>query len=254
MNSLKGKLAIVTGGARGIGKAIALALSKEGVNLGLVSTNETNLNATKKEIEAAYGVKVIVFAADISKPENVDSFSELVHKTLGPVHILVNNAAGWLNGMLEDTSIDEIHQVIDSTVKAPIWMCRRFWPDLKAAKPGHIINITTLGVRPNRSNATPIYVGAKSGLTGFGEALRRLGIREDIRVTEIQPGSVASEMPLDGPDSDVEKKYGNARVPNRDIADAVIFALTRSKFGMVEDISIPSVGDWFEDWVRYPKN
>ena len=122
---------------------------------------------------------------------------------------------------------------------------------VKWCKPGYIVNITTLGARPNRSNATPIYVAAKFGLAGFTDAVRRLGIRDGILVTEILPGSVASEFDIDDPIEAIVEKYGQSRVHPRDIAEAVVFSLSRSRAGMVEELGIPSIGDWFEDFSRY---
>ena len=114
------------------------------------------------------------------------------------------------------------------------------------------MNITTLGVLPGRSNATPIYIAAKAGLSGFTESLRRLGAKENVLVTEVLPGSVASEFSLDAADEDVAAKYGQERIGPADVVESIVFALERSPAGMVEEIRIPAVGDWFVDWATYP--
>ena len=209
------------------------------------------LNDTKIRIETETGRRVLVSQTDVTKPDEIKRLRGIVEKEFNRVDVLINNAAGWLSGTLVDANVDEIHSAIDATVKGPIWMCREFWSLLKSADPGFIVNITTLGARPNRSNATPVYVAAKFGLAGFTDAVRRLGIKDGILVTEILPGSVASDFDIDDPIGMIVEKYGQSRTHPRDIAEAVVFSLTRSKTSMVEDVGLPSVGDWFEDYSRY---
>lgn len=251
MFSHKDKVALITGGGKGLGRAIAVALSREGFDLILVARDEEALNVTRGRIECETGRRVLVFQADVTQPDEIMRLRSVVDQEFGRVDVLINNAAGWLTGSLVDARIDEIHSAIDTTVKGPIWVCREFWDYLKAAEPGYIVNITTLGARPNRSNATPIYVAAKFGLAGFTDSVRRLGIKDGILVTEILPGSVASEFDIDDPIEAIVEKYGQSRVHPRDISEAVVFSLSRSRAGMVEELGIPSVGDWLEDFSRY---
>ena len=251
MYSHKDRVAIVTGGGKGIGRAISVALAREGYDLVLVARDQEALNDTKIRIETETGRRVLVSQTDVTKPDEIKRLRGIVEKEFNRVDVLINNAAGWLSGTLVDANVDEIHSAIDATVKGPIWMCREFWSHLKSADPGFIVNITTLGARPNRSNATPVYVAAKFGLAGFTDAVRRLGIKDGILVTEILPGSVASDFDIDDPIGMIVEKYGQSRTHPRDIAEAVVFSLTRSKTSMVEDVGLPSVGDWFEDYSRY---
>src|ERR1051326_9333954 len=197
MGLLDNKVAVVTGGGKKLGRAIALALAREGADLALTGRGETDLFETKERIQSTTGRRVVTYPTDISRPESIAQFAGEVSLVFEQIHILVNNAAGWLTGTLVDAKEEEINATIDTTIKGPIWLCRQFWEQLKQADPGYIINITTLGVLPSRSNASPIYVAAKSGLAGFTDALRRLAIKDGIRVTEILPGSIASEFDLD---------------------------------------------------------
>ena len=251
MDSHNDRVAVITGGGKGIGRAIAVVLAREGFDLALVARDQDAFNDTQERIMRETGRRVLVFRADVTSPDEIARLRVVVDQEFGRVDAFINNAAGWLTGSLVDARIDEIHSVIDTTVKGPIWLCREFWSHLKAANPGYIVNITTLGARPSRSNATPIYVAAKFGLAGFTDAVRRLGIRDGILVTEILPGSVASELGIDDPIEAVEEKHGQSRAHPRDIAEAVVFSLSRSRTGMVEELGIPSVGDWFEDYSRY---
>jgi 3-oxoacyl-[acyl-carrier protein] reductase len=246
---LKGKTAIITGGGRGIGSAIALSLSRQGVSLVLTGRSMTELEGIRDLIQKEGG-RVVVFPTDISRYENVLALKTFTLQNVSTVDILINNAAGWLTGILEDAAVNEIEETIDTTIKGPIWMCKAFWKELCESKQGHIINITTMGVNPSRSKASPVYLAAKCGLSGFTEALRRYGIKENIRVTELLPGSVSSGIELDAPLEETSKEFGRSRYPVSDIAEAVIFALTRSPNAMVEEIAIPAVGDWAVD-LRY---
>ena len=179
------RVAVITGGGKGLGRAIAVALAREGCDLVLLARDRVYLNDTQRRIQHETGRKVLVFQADVTRPDEIARVRSAVDQEFQRVDILINNASGWLTGSLVDARADEINQAIDTTVKGPIWLCREFWGYLKVANPGYIVNITTLGARPNRSNATPIYVAAKFGLAGFTDAVRRLGIKDGILVTEI---------------------------------------------------------------------
>ena len=250
MDAYRGKVALITGGGKGIGYSIASGLSHHGMAVVLTGRSADALDKAKEDIVTRGGL-VEVFPTDLSKYGNVLALKAFVLERFRTVDVLVNNAAGWLSGMLEDADVQEIDQIIDTTIKAPIWLCREFLPVLSKNAPSHIINITTLGVRPGRSNATPVYIAAKAGLAGFTESLRRYAIKQGVRVSEVLPGSVASEFPpVTAPEKIIEK-HGGSRYPAKDIAETIEFILTRSEAAMVEDISLPAIGDWAEDWARY---
>ena len=251
MGLLDNRAAVVTGGGKRLGKSFALAVAREGADVAIVSRDAVALNQAREEIEAATGQRVLAFSGDVSNAEEVQALGDSVLNAFGQLDILVNNAAGWLEGTFLESDPEDIDRTIDTTIKGPIWLCRRFWRPLRDGDPGHIVNITILGAREGRRNASPVYVAAKFGLAGFTDALRRLAIKDGIRVTEILPGSVASEFPPDASADEVLAQYGNRRVPPADIVDALIFALTRSEAAMIEEIRIPAIGDWFEDWSRY---
>lgn len=251
MPDLTGRVAAITGGGKGLGRALAVGLARRGARIAITGRRANTLSETAGQIEMETGNEVLHVAIDVSNPEAVRSFATKVHEVMGGAQILINNAAGWLEGTLLDADDSEIHATIDTTIKGPIWLCREFWPQLMEGNPGQILNITTLDSRPNRSNATPIYIAAKAGLAGFTEALRRLAIKDGIQVTELLPGSVASEFGIDATCEEVSGRHGNRRVTPQDIVDSVVFVLTRAPFSMIEELRIPSAGDWFEDFGRY---
>lgn len=251
MGSLNKKVAVVTGGGRGIGRSIARVLACGGADVAIIGRNPEALTNTESAIRAESASRVVAVAGDVSRPEVVEAFYKAVRQTLGRVDILVNNAAGWSSEPFFEMNEAGMAEMIDPTIKGVMWVSRAFWNDLKRSQPGYIVNITTLGARCGRSNANPAYVAAKFGLAGLTDSLRRLAIKDGIRVTEILPGSVASEFEFDTEDSVIEAKHGQLRMPPREIAEAVVYAVTRTSSGMVEEIRIASTGDWFEDYFRY---
>ena len=251
MGSLSKKVAVVTGGGRGIGRSIARLLAHQGASVAIIGRDLCALSDTESTIRTESTSHVVAVAGDVTRLEVVKAFSATVRRELGPINIVVNNAAGWSSEAFFKMDEAAMAAMIDPTIKGAMWISQAFWEDLKRSQPGHIVNITTLGARPGRSNANPAYVAAKFGLAGLTDSLRRLAIKDGIRVTEILPGSVASEFDLDTEDSVVEAKHGRLRMPPREIAEAVVYAVTRTSSAMVEEIRISSADDWFEDYFRY---
>jgi NAD(P)-dependent dehydrogenase (short-subunit alcohol dehydrogenase family) len=251
VGTLEGKTAVVTGGGRGIGRATALHLARSGAATVITGRNEEALRQTQELIARDSGRPAMIKLHDVRDERGARQLADEVATSFGRCDILVNNAAGWLSGTFLEADAKDIDEVVDSIVKGPIFMCRAFWSLLEAASPGHIVNITTLGARQNRSNASPIYIAAKFGLAGFTDSLRRLAVKSGIKVTEILPGSVASELGVDDSTEQIEHRHGLDRYPAAEVAEAVLFAVTRSRAVMIEDIALPSVGDWFQDYVRY---
>ena len=251
MGSLNKKVAVVTGGGRGIGRSIARLLAHQGASVAIIGRDLCALSDTESTIRTESTSHVVAVAGDVTRLEVVKAFSATVRRELGPINIVVNNAAGWSSEAFFKMDEAAMAAMIDLTIKGAMWISQAFWEDLKRSQPGHIVNITTLGARPGRSNANPAYVAAKFGLAGLTDSLRRLAIKDGIRVTEILPGSVASEFDLDTEDSVVETQHGRLRMPPREIAEAVVYAVTRTSSAMVEEIRISSADDWFEDYFRY---
>ena len=249
---LPGANILITGGGRGIGAAIAKGLANYGAKIIIIGRDFKSLQNTKNEINnKKLNNEIIAFKVDVSKFSEIEKLKILLAEKSIKIDVLINNAAGWTRGLFEDIEAKEVDNLIDTTLKGPLWLAQAFIKDLSASKLGNIITITTLGVKPNRSNASPVYLSAKAGVSGLMESLRRYLINYNVKVTEILPGSVASEIKFEEGYEPVFKKYGTSRYPVSDIVDAIIFVLTRSKSAMVEELSIPSIGDWFEEGSRY---
>ncbi len=249
--NLNGKRIVITGGGKNLGRSLTLALTRAGAEVAIMGRDRSGIDQTAKLVLEDNGTNISCFVGDITNNSDVRAFQKQVKKELGGINVLINNAAVWKPGLLLDVSENDVNQMIDSSIKGPIWLARAFWKDLIDNAPSNIINITTAGARPSRSNASPVYVAAKYGLAGFTDSLRRLAIKHHIYVTELLPGSVASELSLDSDEKDLKAKYGESKAHPKDIVDAILYVLTRTSTAMVEDICIPSVGDWEEDFARY---
>lgn len=147
---LEGKVALITGGSRGIGKSTAMALAREGVDVALCSRNQAEAEATAKEIEAATGRKVMGLAADTTSMESVSSMVQTVVDGLGRIDILVNNAAlpgGLVGGGIENASDTDLLADIDTKVVGYVRCAKAVTPHMKKQGWGRIINIGGLAAR-----------------------------------------------------------------------------------------------------------
>ena len=191
-HNLTGKVAVVTGASKGLGKAMALALGGAGANLALVSRDLEQLNAVKLAVEAAGG-RAETFQADISEEENVRQLEREVIKTFNGVHILINNAGINLRKQLIEFSLEEWRRVLDTNLTSVFLMCRSFVPHMKGVGYGRIINMTSIMSHvslPGRS----AYSASKTALLGLTRALALELAPESITVNGISPGPFATEM------------------------------------------------------------
>jgi len=197
--ALAGQVALVTGGSRGIGKAIALKLAQLGAFVSICGRDPETLRAAAEKLRAVAG-KAFSRAADVTRPSEV---AELVHATesaLGPITLLVNNAGignpGF--GPLQDKSEADWDRVLDTNLKSAFLVSRAVAPLMMARRRGDIINISSLAGK-NTFAGGALYCASKWGLQGLtgcmAEDLRQYGIR----VSVICPGSVATEFSGRGP-------------------------------------------------------
>jgi NAD(P)-dependent dehydrogenase (short-subunit alcohol dehydrogenase family) len=189
---LTGKVAVITGASKGLGKAMALALGGAGANLALVSRDLEQLNAVKLAVETAGG-RAETFQADVSEEENVRQLERDVMKTFNGVHILINNAGINLRKQLIEFSLEEWRRVLDTNLTSVFLMCRSFVPHMKGAGYGRIINMTSIMSHvslPGRS----AYSASKTALLGLTRALALELAPESITVNGISPGPFATEM------------------------------------------------------------
>ena len=180
-------VAIITGAARGIGKAIAVELKRANYDVVLVSRTVKDLQA------AAYDIGGVMIPADVTKPADVEA---VVHETLtrfGRIDAVVNNAGMAPVVAVKEMSIDRWRAVLDTNLSAAFYLARAVWPTFEKHKGGVIVNISSMAAR-DPFPGFAAYGAAKAGLNLFGLALAREGQPINVRVHTVAPGSVETAM------------------------------------------------------------
>ncbi|MBM7841193.1 3-oxoacyl-[acyl-carrier protein] reductase [Alkalihalobacillus xiaoxiensis] len=192
---IKGKTAIVTGAGKGIGKAIALGLAKEGVNVGILARSEETLKRTVAEI-SALDVNVAYAAADVSSAEEVNQAIEQIKGELGSADILINNAGIGSFAPLMEMDPADWKKMIDINLMGTYYVTRAVLPQLIEKNAGDIINVaSTSGL--NGSPGSSAYSASKFGVIGLTESLAQEVRRNNIRVTALTPSTVATDLVKD---------------------------------------------------------
>ena len=230
---LAGKVVLVTGGNRGIGKAIAGKLASLGADLSICGRDEESLQRAASAIESA-GVRVHAQRADVTRDRDVAALVQATEKKLGPISILVNNAGIGMFGPVQEKSEEEWDRVLDTNLKGVFLVSRAVAPGMIARKGGDIINISSLAGK-NTFAGGAIYCASKWGLLGFtgcmAEDLRGFGIR----VSAICPGSVATEF------AGREPKDASKVLTAEDVAHAVGMLVTQGPQSFISEVQLRPV-------------
>ena len=193
--SLKDKVAIITGGARGIGKATAIALAKEGVHVGLLARTEATLKEVANEIEGL-GVKVACHATDVSSKEQVDAAIEALTNKLGTADILINSAGIASFDTVLNMDPEEWKRIIDTNLMGTYYVTRAVLPQLIEKNGGDIINVSSTNGLGGAATSSA-YSASKFAVIGFTESLAQEVRRNNIRVSALTPSTVATDLALD---------------------------------------------------------
>jgi len=223
--SLKDKVAVVTGGNRGIGKAIALAFAQKGATVAICGTNEATLKETAAEIEKL-GVKALAQKVDVSKSADVEAFAKAVLDGFGKIDILVNNAGITKDNLLVRMSEQDWDDVLAINLKGSFLMTKAFVKSMMKARIGRIINITSIiGVRGQAGQAN--YAASKAGIIGLTKTTAREFASRNVTCNAIAPGFIQTDMTKALGEKAAEELKGQIPLgflgETSDIANTVLF-------------------------------
>jgi NAD(P)-dependent dehydrogenase (short-subunit alcohol dehydrogenase family) len=188
MGQLDGKIALVTGSSRSIGKAIAIAFAKEGASLVLAARTVAGLNATARTIKAC-GSAVEVVPTDLRIEQQIDNLFKRTMERFGRLDILVNNAGVFDGGPIDKITTEDWDNVIATNLRAPFLCTRAAFGIMKAQGGGRIINIGSISASRVRQNNAP-YSSAKFGLVGLTHTTALEGREHNITCGILHPGNV----------------------------------------------------------------
>lgn len=192
MELLRGKIAVVTGGGKGIGKAIAMALANEGVHVGLIARTQSDIKSVAEEI-GKLGVKAAYATADVSNRSEVESAIAKLKTELGEVDILVNNAGIATFGNFLELEPEVWEAQIRVNLFGVYYATRAVLPQMIERKTGDIINISSTAGKSG-SAVTSAYSASKFAVFGLTESLMQEVRKHNIRVTAMAPSTVVTDL------------------------------------------------------------
>ncbi|HEY2904926.1 MAG TPA: SDR family oxidoreductase [Vicinamibacterales bacterium] len=216
METLSGKVAFVTGGSRGIGLAIAYALAADGAHVAISGRSDKHLSAARKRIESAGPGAVETLHADMKDYDAVERAIGATVARFGGLDILVNNAGIGIFADVAEMTPNQWADVIGTNLTGVFNACHAAIPHLRKRRGGFIINISSLAGR-NAFAGAAAYCASKAGLNAFSEALMQEVRYDDIRVSYVMPGSVAT-----GFSSGDAEKGADWKIAPEEVAEVVI--------------------------------
>jgi NAD(P)-dependent dehydrogenase (short-subunit alcohol dehydrogenase family) len=191
-SNLKGKVALITGASKGLGRAMACSLAGAGADVILVSRNLEHLEETAKAVRS-FGARAFVYPADVTNEAQIAQLAEVAVKEAGAPHILINNAGVNIRKPLVEFTSSEWRQVLDTNLTGVFLMCRCFVPLMKGRGYGRIIALGSIMSHVAIEGRTA-YCASKAGVLGLVRALALELAPDGITVNAISPGPFATEM------------------------------------------------------------
>ena len=190
--SLNGKVAVITGGSRGLGRAMAVALGAEGAAIALVARDKAKLEESAAEVAKAGG-KASIHIADVASESDVAALEKEIAAKYGKIHILINNAGINVRKTITEFTFDEWNSVVNTNLTSAFLMSRAFVPHMKGNGYGRIINMTSIMSHVSIPGRTA-YSSTKTALLGLTRALALELAPDGITVVGISPGPFGTEM------------------------------------------------------------
>jgi len=188
-----GKTVVITGGSRGLGLVMAREFAAQGANLGICARDAVELDKAREEL-TAMGVQVQAVTCDIRHEREVNAFIKEVEGRFGQIDVLINNAGVIQVGPLENMTLQEYREAMDTHYWAPLYAMLAVLPGMKQRKSGRIVNIASVGGKVSLPHLVP-YSGSKFALVGLSEGFRAELKQYNIPVTTINPGLIRTGSP-----------------------------------------------------------
>jgi 3-oxoacyl-[acyl-carrier protein] reductase len=223
---LKNRVAVVTGAARGIGKAIALTFLREGAKVAIIDSDRERLEILKKDM-GKENKEVMVIPCDITKSSEVNGMVDQVRKRFGRIDILVNNAGIIRRGTIETVTEEEWDSVIEVNLKGTFNCCKAVVEFMKQQGYGKIVNISSIAGKMGDITSAPGYGPSKAGVDALTKTLARQLAPFGINVNAVSPHAIETEMSAQWPEE--RRKEIIASIPlgrlgkPEDVAEAVLF-------------------------------
>jgi NADP-dependent 3-hydroxy acid dehydrogenase YdfG len=241
MAKLDGKVAVITGASSGIGEATAEALAAEGASVAVAARRTDRLDGLAQRIEGNGG-RVLTVECDVADEGQAHDLIQKTEAEFGRVDILVNNAGVMLLSRLDKGLSDEWRQMFDVNVLGLMYVTNAALEVMKRQQSGHIVNISSVAGRVTNPNGG-VYSGTKFAVNAISDGLRKENVDDNLRVTVIEPGAVATELTDHISDEDaldaIQSRIGKLDpLQSEDIANAVAYAVTQPDRVNVDEILI----------------
>jgi clavulanate-9-aldehyde reductase len=243
---LGGQVVAVTGASSGIGEATALACAQAGASVALAARRVDRIEALAERI-ASEGGRAIAVPTDVGDEGQARAFIERAHSELGRLDVLVNNAGVMLLGPIENAPTEEWRRMIHVNLFGVLYCTHAALPLMHAQESGHIVNISSVAGRVARAGSG-VYNLTKFGVGAFSESLRQEAVALGVRVTVIEPGAVATELPTHNRQEVLEqiaKRFaGVTPLSAEDIANAILYAIGQPPNVSVNEVLVRPSGQF----------
>ncbi len=241
MAKLDGKVVVVTGASSGIGEATVRALAAEGAAVVAGARRKERLDGLVEEV-AKEGGKAIAVECDVTDEDQAHDLVRRAVEEFGRVDILVNNAGVMLLSTVGKGLSDQWRQMFEVNVLGLLYATDAAIAAMKEQGSGHLVNISSVAGRKVTRDSSGVYAGTKFAVNAISEGLRQELLNDNVRVTIVEPGAVATELPDHITDEDAREGLSGLlsleRLQAEDIADAIVYAVTQPERVSVNEILV----------------
>jgi len=241
-DNLKDSNIVITGAARGLGAALAISLADLGCNVILCGRSMSALEEAATQIESKTGKRPSTFKVDLADVESLDKAAKEILSVFPTIDVLINNGAGWLGYRDTPYSAAEVSSAINSAITGTFLFTQGLIPGLRQSARPDVVTIGSVSGLPNASlyNVSVPFYAAKHGQAALADGLRQMFLGTPIRSICIHPPWIEEMTPLDEAWNTVSSRIKSERATNRDIVEAVIFAITRPRNVTIASMIIDS--------------